>query len=58
MKLDGTGLERVTFFSNDKHDDFDGFPMFSFDGKRLLWCSNRHNARPNETNVFVADWIP
>ena len=58
VKLDGTGLERVTFFSNDKHDDFDGFPMFSFDGKRLLWCSNRHNARPNETNVFVADWIP
>jgi len=58
VQLDGTGLERVTFFSNEKHDDFDGFPMFSFDGKRLLWCSNRHNARPNETNVFVADWIP
>ena len=58
VNLDGTGLERVTFFSNDRFDDFDGFPMFSFDGKRLLWCSNRHNARPNETNVFVADWVP
>jgi len=54
--LDGTGLERVTFFSNAEHDDFDGFPMFSPDGKRLLWCSNRHHDKPHETNVFVADW--
>jgi Tol biopolymer transport system component len=54
--LDGGTPERVTFFTTDKHDDFDGFPMFSPDGTRLLWCSNRHNARPHETNVFVADW--
>ncbi len=54
--LDGTGTERVTWYSNDAHDDFDGFPMFSPDGKRLAWCSNRFNAKPNETNVFVADW--
>jgi TolB protein len=54
--LDGTGLERVTYFSTDDHDDFDGFPMISPDGKRLLWCSNRHNDKPHETNVFVADW--
>jgi TolB protein len=54
--LDGKGLERVTYFSNAKHDDFDGFPMFSPDGKRLCWCSNRHNDKPHETNVFVADW--
>ena len=33
--LDGTGGERVTWFSNDAHDDFDGFPMFSNDGKKL-----------------------
>jgi Tol biopolymer transport system component len=57
VNLDGTGLERVTQFTNDAHDDFDGFPMFSPDGKRLLWCSNRHNAKPHETNVFVADWV-
>lgn len=57
VNLDGTGLERVTFFSNEKHDDFDGFPMFSNDGKRLLWCSNRNNDKPHETNVFVADWV-
>ena len=55
--VDGTGLERVTQFTNDAHDDFDGFPMFSPDGKRLVWCSNRHNAHPHETNVFVADWV-
>jgi TolB protein len=56
VDLDGKNLERVTFFSNEQHDDFDGFPMFSPDGKRLLWCSNRHNAHPHETNVYIADW--
>ena len=53
VRTDGTGLERVTY-----NPTFDGFPMFSPDGKRLAFCSNRHNARPGETNVFVADWIP
>jgi Tol biopolymer transport system component len=57
VNLDGTGLERVTHFSNEKHDDFDGFPMFDAEGKRLLFCSNRHNGRPHETNVFLADWV-
>jgi TolB protein len=55
--LDGTGLERVTFFSTEDRDDFDGFPMISPDGKRLLWCSNRHHDKPHETNVFVASWL-
>jgi Tol biopolymer transport system component len=50
---DGTGLEQITF-----NPTFDGFPMFSPDGKRLVFCSNRHNAKPGETNVFVADWAP
>ena len=35
---------------------FDGFPMFSPDGKQLVWASNRHAANPHETNVFIADW--
>lgn len=54
-------LERLTFFERKREgahrsDDFDGFPMFTRDGKRLLFCSNRHNDKPNETNVFVAEW--
>ena len=53
VNADGTGLEQITF-----NPTFDGFPMFSPDGKRLVFCSNRHNARPGETNVFVADWVP
>jgi TolB protein len=55
-------VERVTFFERKREgahrpDDFDGFPMFTRDGKRLLFCSNRHNEKPNDTNVFVADWV-
>ncbi|MCA0377687.1 MAG: hypothetical protein LCH84_18790 [Gemmatimonadetes bacterium] len=53
VKLDGTGLEQIT-----THDDFDGFPMFSPDGKKLIWASNRHDAKPGETNLFIADWQP
>jgi len=54
-------VERVTTFQRKREgarrsDDFDGFPMFTSDGKRLVFCSNRYNDVPNETNVFVADW--
>ncbi|HEX5136635.1 MAG TPA: hypothetical protein VFY93_06665 [Planctomycetota bacterium] len=54
--------EQVTFFERTREgahrsDDFDGFPMFTHDGKRLVFCSNRWNDKPNETNVFVADWV-
>ena len=53
VHTDGSGLEQVTF-----NPTFDGFPMFSPDGKRLAFCSNRHNGKAGETNVFVADWVP
>jgi TolB protein len=46
-------LVRVT-----THGDFDGFPMFSPDGTKLVWGSNRHSAREGETNVVIADWVP
>lgn len=53
--------ERITYFARRRpgfhySDDFDGFPMFTHDAKRLVFCSNRDNVKHNETNVFVADW--
>src|SRR5215470_15594995 len=53
MNPDGSGLERITY-----SDGFDGFPMFSPDGKKLVWASNRNGRQPHETNVFIADWVP
>ena len=44
-------LERVT-----TSEVFDGFAMFSPDGKRLIWASNRHAKSTGETNLFVADF--
>ena len=51
VNLDGTGLEQVT-----TNGDFDGFPQFSPDGRQLVWASNRFDAKPGETNIFIADW--
>jgi len=39
-------------------DGFDGFPMFSPDGKKLVWASGRNGKVPHETNIFIADWAP
>ena len=39
------------------YPDFDAFPMFSSDGKRLVWASNRNGKAPHETNIFIADWV-
>ena len=55
-------IERITHFERRREgahrsDDFDGFPMFTRDGKKLVFCSNRHNDKPNETNVFVVEWV-
>lgn len=51
VNVDGSGLERVTYA-----DGFASFPMFSRDGRRLVFCGNRSAAAPHELNVFVADW--
>lgn len=50
---DGTALERLTMEGH-----FNSFPMFSPDGKRLVWVSDRNSKEPGEFNVFLADWVP
>ena len=52
INVDGTGLERITY-----NESFDGFPMFSPDGTKLVFASNRNAKTPGETNVFIADWV-
>ena len=49
---DGTGLERIT-----NNSIFNAFPMFSYDGKRLIFSSNRDNGNTRDTNLFIADWV-
>jgi Tol biopolymer transport system component len=51
INLDGTGLERIT-----DNAVFDSFPMFSPDGKKLVWASNRNPQKPRQTDIFIADW--
>jgi Tol biopolymer transport system component len=51
--LNGNHLEQITYSPG-----FDGFPMFSPDGKKLVWASNRNAKAPHETNIFIADWAP
>ncbi|HEY7534275.1 MAG TPA: hypothetical protein VH681_16005, partial [Nitrospiraceae bacterium] len=49
----GAGLERLTF-----EGQFNSFPMFSPDGKRIVWVSDRNAKERGEFNVFLADWVP
>ena len=50
MNVD-TGAEgRITY-----HDGFDGLPVFSPDGKRLMWTSNARGTDRN-SQLFLADF--
>jgi len=52
INVDGTGIERITC-----NNVFDSFPMFSHDGKRIVFASNRNPDKPRATDIFIADWI-
>ena len=52
INLDGTGLTRITY-----SEGFDGFPVFSPDGRYLVFGSNRNNGGTSDTNVFIAEWV-
>lgn len=51
INVDGTGLEQVSF-----GDTFDAFPVFSKDGRHLVFSSNRNNGGTRDTNLFIAEW--
>ncbi|MDF1561828.1 MAG: M28 family peptidase [Deltaproteobacteria bacterium] len=45
-------LERIT------HSPvFEAFPMFSPDGKQLVFSSNRNGKNEGDTNLFLATWV-
>ncbi len=51
IDIDGKNLERVTHGKT-----FDAFPVFSNDGKKLAFSSNRNNGGGRDTNLFIAEW--
>ena len=51
INIDGTGLQRLTY-----NNVFDSFPMFSPDGKKLVFASNRNPQKPRATDIFIANW--
>ena len=49
MTSDSAKLTRITFDA-----EFDGLPVFSPDGKRLMWTSKRGGL--SDAQVFIADF--
>jgi len=65
--VDGSELIQVTQLGNANwapfyHEQitydgvFDAFPMFSPDGSKLVFASNRNNGGTRATNLFIVDW--
>nr|CDJ93163.1 WD40 Beta Propeller domain containing protein [Haemonchus contortus] len=53
MDIDGTNKEQVTF--GDGH--LNAYPVFSHDGKKLVWSSNRGATGSEGLNLYIADWV-
>jgi Tol biopolymer transport system component len=51
IDIEGRGLRRITF-----NNVFDSFPMFSHNGKQLVFASNRNPQKPRATDIYIADW--
>lgn len=52
INVDGTNLTRLT-----NNNTFDSFPMFSPDGQKLVYGTNRGSDNPRQTNVYISDYI-
>jgi Tol biopolymer transport system component len=52
IDLDGKNLEQISYDTV-----FDAFPVFSPDGKKFIFSSNRNNGGTRDTNLFIAEWI-
>jgi len=51
VDFDGSHLEQITF-----QGTFNSFPMFSPDGTKLVWASNRFNPNRHLSDIVLADW--
>lgn len=52
VDIDGGNLERITYSKG-----FNSFPMFSPNGKKILWASDRGTPKKSrEIDIFMADW--
>lgn len=51
LDLASGALEQIT-----TNPGFESFPMFTPDGKYLVFSSNRGQRKPGETNLFLAKW--
>ena len=52
IDIDGENLEQITYDTM-----FDAFPVFSNNGKKFVFASNRNNNGTRSTNLFIADWV-
>ena len=52
IDISGDNLEQITY-----DDTFDAFPVFSNDGSKIVFSSNRNNGETRYTNLFIADWV-